>query len=303
MTRPRIVLLAVCLLVTGLAALVRSQQQDWSKVEVRTEKLADGLFMLRGAGGNIGVSARADGVVLVDDDYPQLTDKVLAAVKAISPQPVRFVVNTHWHGDHTGGNETLGKSGIAIVAHDNVRKRMSVEQSLPAFKMTVPPSPKAALPIVTFSTDVTFHLNGDELHAVYVQPAHTDGDAIVHFRKANVLHMGDLFFNGMYPFIDLGTGGSVDGMIAAADLALKMCTPGTRIIPGHGPMADAAALRAYRDVIVTARDRIKPMVAAGKTLADLKAAAPTKDLDAKWGQGFMNGERFAEIVFRSYGGK
>jgi len=303
MGRRRIALLGTCLIVTGLAALVRSQGQDFSKVQVRTEKLADGLFMLQVAGGNIGVSAGPDGVVLVDDDYPQVTDKVLAAVKAISPEPIRFVVNTHWHGDHSGGNENLAKAGAAIVAHDNVRKRMSVEQSLPAFNLKVPPSPKGALPIVTFSTDMTLHLNGDDVQAIYVAPAHTDGDAIVQFRKANVLHMGDLFFNGMYPFIDLGTGGSVDGMIAAADRALQMCGPGTRIIPGHGPMGDAASLRASRDLLVTARDRIKPMVSAGKTLADLKAAAPMKDLDAKWGQSFMKGEAFAEIVFRSYGGK
>jgi cyclase len=299
----RMALLGALAIVTGLAALARSQGPDFSKVEIKTEKLTDGLFMLQGAGGNIGVSAGSDGVVLIDDEYAPLTEKVLAAVKAINPQPVRFVVNTHWHGDHSGGNENLGKAGALIVAHENVRRRMSTDQFIKLFNWKAPASPKVALPVVTFGDDMTLHLNGDEVHAVHVPPAHTDGDALVHFKKANVLHMGDLYFNGMYPFVDLDTGGSVEGMIAAADRALKMADARTRIIPGHGPLGDAASLRAYRDVMVTVRDRIKPMVSAGKTVADLKAAAPTKDLDAKWGQGFMKGEQFAETVFRSYGGK
>ena len=291
------------ILVTGVVVGVRTQDQDFSRVEIKTEKLADGTFMLEGSGGNIGVSSGSDGVFLIDDQYAPLTDKILAAVRRITREPVRFVVNTHWHGDHTGGNENLGKAGVLIVAHDNVRRRMGTEQFIQAFNMKTPPSPKAALPIITFAAEVTFHLNGDEIRAFHVSPAHTDGDAIVHFRRANVLHMGDLFFNGGYPFIDLSSGGSVEGVIAAADRALEIVDSRTRIIPGHGPAGDGAALRAYRNMLVTVRDRVKPMVSAGRTLAQVKAAAPTKDLDQQWGQGFMNGEQFTEIVFSSYGGK
>jgi cyclase len=302
MSRQRLTFLAG-ILVVGLLPLLRAQQPDLSKVQIRTEKLADGLYVLFGAGGNVGVSAGPDGAFLIDDDFAPLTDKILAAVKAISPQPVRYVVNTHWHGDHSGGNENLGKSGALIVAHDNVRRRMSAEQFSAAFNMKTPPSPKLALPVITFPDQMTLHLNGDEVHAVHVPPAHTDGDSIVHFRKGNVVHMGDLYFNGMYPFIDVDTGGSLDGMITAAERGLKLVDARTRIIPGHGPVGDQAALGAYHKMLVTIRDRIAPMVKAGRTLAEVKAAAPTKDLDAAWGKGFLKPDQFIEIIFRSYGGK
>jgi cyclase len=299
----RQIVLAGILTVGGLIAFAGAQQQDFSKTQITTEKIADNLYVLFGDGGNIGLSVGADGAFLIDDQYAPLTSKILAAVKAVSPQPVRYVVNTHWHDDHSGGNENLGKAGALIVAHDNVRRRMSTEQFIAMFNAKVPPSPRAALPVITFADQITLHLNGDEVQAVHVPPAHTDGDAIVHFRKVNVLHMGDLYFTGMYPFIDVSSGGSVDGMIAAADRALKMSDARTRIIPGHGPMGDPADLRAYRGMLVTVRDRIQPMVKAGRSLADVRAAAPTKDLDGKWGKGFLNPAQFVEIVYRSYGGK
>ena len=280
-----------------------AQQPDFSKVEVRAEKLAEGVYMLSGYGGNIGVSAGPDGVFLIDDQYAPLTPKIKAAVAAISPQPVRFVLNTHWHFDHTGGNENLGGSGALIVAHDNVRKRMSVDQFIEAFGMKVPASPAVALPVVTFSETVTFHLNRDEIHAYHVPPAHTDGDSIVVFRKADVVHMGDLFFNGLYPFIDVSSGGSLEGMIAAADAALGKIGESTRIIPGHGPAARRADLVAYRDLLVAVRDKVKPLVAAGKTLAEVQAARPTAQWDEKWGQGFLKPEQFVAIVYASLGGK
>jgi cyclase len=285
MSRRRIALAASVLVVLGLVSLTQPQPQDFSKVEIKTEKLADGLHVLFGAGGNIGVSSGPDGVLVIDDDYAPLTDKILAAIKAISPQPVRFVLNTHWHGDHTGGNENLGKAGSVIVAHDNVRRRLSTEQFVAAFNLKVPASPQAALPVITYPQELTFHLNGDELHAVHVTPAHTDGDSFVHFRKARALHMGDTFFNGMYPFIDLSSGGSVDGMIAAADIGLKMADDCTRIIPGHGPVGDVAALRAFGNVLVTVRDRVQKLKSAGRTLEEVIATNPTADLDPMWGKG------------------
>jgi glyoxylase-like metal-dependent hydrolase (beta-lactamase superfamily II) len=282
-----------------VSLLLAPQEQDMSAVQIETVKVAPGIAMLAGRGGNIGVCYGEDGVVLIDDEYAPLTDKIKAAVGALSDKPIRFLLNTHWHFDHTGGNENLGKGGVVIVAHDNVRKRMSVEQFIEAMNLKVPASPRLALPIVTFNDTVTFHMNGDDMLAFHVPPAHTDGDTVVRFQKANVVHMGDVLFNGSYPFVDLSSGGSVDGMIAAVNQVLGMIDAETKIIPGHGPMADRTALRSYRDMLVTARSRIEPLLAGGKTLEEVKAAQLTKDLDEVWGKGFVKGDRFVESVYKS----
>jgi glyoxylase-like metal-dependent hydrolase (beta-lactamase superfamily II) len=287
---------SVVVLLSGAA--VALAQQDLSKVEVTSEKVAEGVYMLKGAGGNIGLSVGADAAFLVDDQYAPLTPKIKAAVAALTSKPVKFVLNTHWHGDHTGGNKDLGEAGTLIVAHENVRKRMSTDQFIEAFGMKEPAADPAALPVVTFTDSVTFHLNGDEIQAFHVAPAHTDGDSVIHFRKANVLHGGDTFFNGMYPFIDLSTGGSVNGMIAAADRMLAIAGDGTRIIPGHGPLASKADLKAYRDMLATARDRVAALVKAGKTLEQVTAAKPLAELDAKWGQGFLKADPFVSILYK-----
>jgi len=283
---------------TALAVPAAAQGPDFEKVQIKTEKVAEGIWVLAGAGGNIGVSAGADGVFLIDDEWAPMTPKVKAAIAALSDRPLRFILNTHWHPDHTGGNKDLGEAGALIVAHDNVRLRLSTDQFIEALGMKFPPSPARALPVVTFNDAVTLHLNGDDVEAFHVPPAHTDGDAIVHFRRAGVIHMGDIFFNGMYPFVDLTSGGSFEGFIAAADRALAL-GEGTRIIPGHGPVGTRADLRAYRDMLVTVRDRVKRLVQAGKTPAEVVAAHPLADLDAKWGQGFMKPDQFVEIVAKS----
>ena len=290
----------VLLAAVAFAAPAAAQGPDFEKVQIKTEKVAEGIWVLAGAGGNIGVSVGADGVFLIDDEWAPMTPKVKAAVAALSDRPLRFILNTHWHPDHTGGNKDLGEAGALIVAHDNVRLRMSSDQFIEALGMKFPPAPARALPVVTFNDAVTLHLNGDDVEAFHVPPAHTDGDAIVHFRRAGVVHMGDLFFNGMYPFVDLSSGGSFEGFIAAADRALAL-GEGTRIIPGHGPVGTRADLRAYRDMLVTVRDRVKPLVQAGKTPAEVVAAHPLADLDAKWGNGFMKPEKFVEIVAQSLG--
>ncbi len=265
-------------------------------MEVRSEKVADTVWMLTGSGGNLGLSAGEDAVFLVDDQYAPLTEKIRAAIDAISARPVKFVLNTHWHGDHTGGNENLGKAGALIVAHDNVRKRMSSAQFIEFMRMTTKPDPKEALPVVTFSAGATFHLNGDEIRAFHVPRAHTDGDTIVHFAKSDVIHMGDVYFNGLYPFIDTSSGGTVDGVIDAVNQALALATDKTRIIPGHGPLADKAGLRAYRDMLVAVSGRIKQMIREGRKLEEITASKVTADFDEKWGKGFIPPHKFAEMI-------
>ena len=291
----RRVYLALALAVLAAPA---AAQQDLSKVEIKVEQIAPGVAVLFGAGGNIGLSYGEDGNIIVDDQYAPLSERIAAAVRTLDPDPIRFVVNTHWHGDHTGGNENFGKGGSVILAHDNVRRRMSTEQFIAAFGSKVPPSPKHALPVVTFADGVTLHLNGDTLHVVHVANAHTDGDALVHWQKADVLHMGDtFFFKVTLPLIDLSSGGSIDGLIAAANKALGFAGPTTKIIPGHGPMAARADLVAYRDMLVDIRGKVAAGISAKRTLAQIQATKPT----ARYGMpdGFIKPDRFVEFVYNS----
>lgn len=280
--------------------------QDFDAVQIQTQRLTDGVYMLIGQGGNIGVSVGEDGVFLIDDQFAPLTDKIVAAIGAISSEPVRFVFNTHWHGDHTGGNENLGEAGALIVAHDNVRQRMSVEQVLERIGRpvsTTPASPETALPVVTFTEDVTFHINGDALHAFHVEHAHTDGDAIVHFERANVVHMGDTFFRDRFPFIDTASGGSIDGIIAAAGEALAIMDADTQIIPGHGALSTRDDLRAYRDTLRVMRNAIAALMEQGLGLDQIQARRPIRTQAAAWGQDEAAERSFVETIHHGLGGR
>ena len=283
----------------ALGATALHAQQDLSQAVIKVTPVAGGVYMLQGAGGNIGLSVGTDEAFMVDDQFAPLTPKIRAAIATVTAKPVRFLLNTHWHGDHTGGNENMKGAGAIIVAHQNVRRRMSTEQFNKAFNQKTPPSPDAALPVVTFSESITFHVNGDSVRAVHVRDAHTDGDALVVFQKANVIHMGDTFFNGAYPFIDVSSGGSARGLIAAVDAALAMSNSRTRIIPGHGPLATREDLVRYRDVVRTVTNRVARLVAQGRTLAQVVAAKPSAEYDAIWGASFIKPDQFVSIVYSS----
>lgn len=286
---------ALALAALGLAPLAQAQQ-DFSKVEVKAEKLGDTTWMLTGAGGNIGLSVGEDAVFVIDDQFAPLVPKIKAAIAKITPKPVQFVMNTHFHFDHTGGNEAFGKDGAWIVAHDNVRKRMSTEQVMSFIGARQPSSAKPGLPVITVAGSLSFHINGDEVHAFHVPNAHTDGDLIVHFRKGDVVHMGDVYFNGFYPFIDFGSGGTADGVIAAVDRVLALATDKTKIIPGHGPLASKADLQTYRDLLATVTQRIKKLRAEGRSDAQIRDAKPAADFDARYGGGFIKPEQFVQMM-------
>ena len=282
-----------------LAAPLSAQERDFSTVEIKTTPLRGGLHMLQGGGGNIVACVGTDGVVIIDDQYAPLSDKIRLALKQLSEQPTRFVINTHWHGDHTGGNEAFGKANAVIVAHENVRTRMSTPQFVAALKMDVPASPAAALPVVTFTDGVTLHLNGQTATVVHVEHAHTDGDALVHFAEANVLHMGDVYFNGLYPFIDVSSGGSIGGFLKGIERGIALSDADTMIVPGHGPLSNRAELIAYRAMLAGFRDAVQKLKNAGKTLEETIAAKPTAEFDEKLGGAFIKPEQLVEFIYSS----
>lgn len=287
----------LCAAIALAATPASAQDRDFSKVEIKVEQLAPGVAVLFGAGGNIGLSYGEDGTVLIDDQFAPLAPKIVAAVKSIDPDPVSFVINTHWHGDHTGGNEDFGQAGAVIIAHDNVRSRMSAEQFSPRLGRT-PASPKAALPVVTFADGVTIHLNGDDVRVIHVKHAHTDGDALVWFEKAKVLHMGDTFFHKIsLPFIDLESGGSIDGAIAAVRTALAMVPADAKIIPGHGPVASKSDLEAYLGMLTDVRAKVDQARKAGRSLDEIKAMKIAAAYEVK--DGFISGDSFVDTVYRS----
>lgn len=278
-------------------AATQSRAQDFSKIEIQTVRLKDNLYVLAGGGGNMALLFGEDGALLVDSGYRQLAEKTAAAVKAVTDKPIRLVVNTHWHFDHVGGNEPLAKVGAIIVAHENVRKQMSADRHITVIDEDVPAAPPGALPTVTFEESLTIHWGDEEVRIIRVPHAHTDGDSMVFFSKANVLHMGDAWFNGMYTFMDANAGGSLDGVVKAFDTALTLIDEKTVIIPGHGPGADLADLKAYRDMLVTVRDRVRAMKAEGKSRDEVIAAKPTEQYDAKWGKSWLDPPTWVGLIY------
>lgn len=282
-----------------LSPVLLAQEQA---VEYTTVPLSDHLSMLIGRGGNIAVSAGKDGIFLIDDQFPNIADQLLAQVRKISDGPIRFVINTHYHGDHTGGNELLGGQGAVIIAHDNIRQRMSTEQFSQFMNRSTPAATPVALPVITFSEGVSLHLNGESAQVIHVPRGHTDGDAIVYFPDSNVIHMGDIYFNGLYPFIDLDGGGTAQGMIKAVDTALELTNESTKVIPGHGPLSTPTELKAYRDMLQQASDVVMNLVDEGKSLDEAIAAKPTSQWDDPLGNVWITPAQFVTFIYNSLTG-
>ena len=285
----------------GIAAASAQQQPDFSKVEIKVTKVAGTVYMLQGYGGNIGVSVGEDGILIVDDQFAPLADKIKAALKGISDKPVKFVLNTHWHFDHTGGNPQFGETA-PIIAHENVRTRLQSGGNIKAFNMEIPPAPKAALPVVTFADKVTIHINGEDIRAIHFPKGHTDGDIVVFFPRSNVVHMGDDFFSGMFPFVDLDSGGSVQGLIADIAQIIPMLPPDVKVIPGHGPLSTLDDLKKFEDMLRGASAAVAAAIKQGKTLDQMKKENVLTNY-AEWGKGMLNADRFTEILYNDLSGK
>lgn len=290
----------IAILASGAAALAVAlpalAQRNFDDVEVTAEQVAPGLAVLFGAGGNVAVSYGEDGTIMIDDQFAPLSDKISIAIKQLGATPVEFLINTHWHGDHTGGNENFGKAGATIFAHHNVRVRMSTEQR--RGDRVTPPSPKDALPVVTFEQGIRFHHNGDTIDVVSTGGGHTDGDSVVVWREKNVVHMGDLYFKiPGFPFVDVDSGGNVYNLMRTLDLAIGMIDGETKVIPGHGPMSNTAELIAYRAMIGEAVKRVEALHRDGKTLEQAVASKPLDDFNR--GEGFIGPDAFVTAIWRS----
>lgn len=290
--------LTATLLLSLSLATTAVAEDKFKDVEITAIPVGAGIYMLTGQGGNIGVSVGSDGVFLIDDQFAPLTKKITAAIAALSDQPVRFLLNTHWHPDHTGGNENMGNADTVIVAHSNVRKRLAVDNFIEMLDMEAPATDKAGLPVITFDDALSFHLNEDEILISHVGNAHTDGDSIVQFRAANVMHLGDIYFAGMYPFIDTNSGGSINGTLKALEHALALSDDNTVIIPGHGPVSNKENLVAYTGMLRTINGRIQKMITGKSTLTQILATEPTKDFDKEYGNGFIKNTAFVEMLYK-----
>ncbi|MCI0487777.1 MAG: MBL fold metallo-hydrolase [Blastocatellia bacterium] len=284
-------LVFVCAAVVGRAYA----QQDFSQVQMKSTHVAGNVYMLEGAGGNIGVSVGPDGILIVDDQFAPLADKIRASLKKLGEGKLKFVLNTHWHNDHTGGNEEFGPEA-PIIAHDNVRKRLATEQKV--FGRVFPPSPKEALPVITFDHSLAVHFNGEEIRAMHYPHGHTDGDSIIFFTGSNVVHMGDDFFSGMFPFVDLDSGGDVEGLTKNIEDVIKKLPAGVKIIPGHGPVSTIDDLKLYHRMLVETTGVVRKRMSEGKTLNQIKAEG-LPDAWKSWGNGFIKTDQWIELIHRS----
>ena len=270
-------------------------QTDFSKVQMKATKVAGNVYMLEGAGGNIGVSVGDDGLLIVDDQFAPLADKIRAALKGIADKKLKFILNTHWHGDHTGGNIAFGPEAT-IIAHDNVRKRLATEQKI--LGNTTPPSPKEALPVITFDQSLSVHFNGEDIRAIHFPHGHTDGDSVIFFSASNVVHLGDDFFAGRFPFVDLESGGSVEGVIKnIGELAAKIPAD-AKLIPGHGPISTLDDLKSYYRMLQQTTEIVRGKIAAGKTLDQIKSEG-LPDEWKPWGTGFIKTDGWIETIYKS----
>jgi cyclase len=283
-TKMRVATLTLALAVSS-SLVVAQPQQDFSKVEIKPHQLAAGLYYLEGQGGNIGVSVGDDGVFLIDDQFAPLSEKIIAAVKALSDKPIRFIFNTHHHGDHTGGNINLGKTGAIIVSHENVRTRLAAGFTGNDLTKALTAEQKLGLPMVTFENAVDFHLNGHAIHAMHVVPAHTDGDSFVIFKDLNIIHTGDVFRTTSYPRADATANGSVLGILAAYEVLLANSDANTQILPGHGVVSKRSDVESQLKMLNTIKDRVQAGIKAGKTVQQVQADKPTAEFDAQWSGG------------------
>lgn len=277
-------------------------QDDPGKVAVKSTRLADNVYLLQGVGGNMVLQTGSDGLLLIDASYAPAVPRIREAIAALvpaAPSAPSQLINTHWHQDHTGGNEGMHAAGFSILAHRQTRDRLSHPQVMKLFHRTVDPSPAGALPTQVFDSTMTVFRNGDTLDLVHFAPAHTDSDIYIHFKDANVLHLGDIWFNGMYPFIDEGTGGNIDGMIAGSKQGLALADSATKIVPGHGPLGTRDELAAYHEMLSAVREKVAGLKKQGLSEQEALGKKPTAEFDAKWGKGFMAADVFAGIVYRT----
>ena len=287
-----------------LAGFAAAQDQDLSKVVIKVTKVAGNVYMLEGEGGNIGASVGEDGIVIVDDQFAPLADKIRAALKSVTDKPIRFVINTHYHGDHTGGNALFQKDS-PIIAHDNVRKRLEAGGRAGnggSVHFDAKPAEKDALPILTFDHDMTVHLNGEDIRALHFPSGHTDGDSIIYFPKSNVVHMGDDFVTYGFPFIDVDSGGSIDGIIAAAEKAIEQLPPDVKVIPGHGPISTLDDVRTYIKMLKDTRAVVEKAMAKHQSLDDMKKAKLLEPWK-KYSGDFISSDAFLETLYNSLSGK
>jgi glyoxylase-like metal-dependent hydrolase (beta-lactamase superfamily II) len=279
------------------SSMLTQAREAAAKTPIQTTKLTDTVFLLQGVGGNQVAQTGPDGKLLIDSSFSTAAPHVSEALAKLDAHPLRLLVNTHWHFDHTDGNAAMHDAGAFIIAHRNTRQRMATPQDIAAYKMHFDPSPASALPQQTFDETQALYFNGDELALVHLPPAHTDTDIYIYFKGANVLHTGDLWFNGFYPFIDASSGGKVRGMISGCDQLLAVADDRTKIVPGHGPLGDKKALADYRAMLATVADSVEKLKSSGRTLEEIVAAKPTAPLDAAWGKGLMSPDAFTAVVY------